>query len=208
MTQSRPVVLLVEDEPDVAESYTLWLTDVYDIHRAETGEAALAKLDELAVDVVLLDRILPGMSGDEVLDEIRARDYRCQVAMVSAVQPGSDVVEMGFDGYVTKPPSRAELRETVDRLLDRSTLDEELQEYYSLVARRSALESELSRTERADSDAYQTLVDRIETHRASLDASIPDLTSDTDFVGAVREIDERSATDGERDGDSREPDTE
>ncbi|MFB6178387.1 MAG: response regulator [Halorientalis sp.] len=143
-SQTQPVVLVVEDEPDIADSYELWLTDEYVVHRAETGEEALSKLNELEVDVVLLDRMLPGMSGDEVLAEIRTHEYACRVAMVSAVQPGIDVVEMGFDGYITKPPDKEELRETVERLLARSTLDEELQEYYSLVARRSALESEFS----------------------------------------------------------------
>jgi len=198
--QSRPVVLVVEDELDVADSYELWLADEYEIHRAETGEAALSKLDDFAVDVVLLDRMLPGMSGDEVLQEIRERDHACRVAMVSAIQPGIDVVELGFDGYVTKPPTREELRETIERLLARSTLDEELQEYYSLVARRSALESEFSDEELVRKADYRTLVERIETHRESIDASIPDLASDTEFVGAVREIDALSSPDDEHDG--------
>ncbi|EMA28367.1 response regulator receiver protein [Haloarcula japonica DSM 6131] len=114
-------MLVVEDETDIADSYELWLNNAYEVYRAETGEVALSKLDELAVDVVLLDRMLPGVSGDEVLDEIRKQGYRCRVAMVSAVQPGIDVVEMGFDGYITKPPDKEELRETVERLLARST---------------------------------------------------------------------------------------
>ncbi|MFU1783778.1 response regulator transcription factor [Haloarcula japonica] len=111
MTQScaQPVVLVVEDETDIADSYELWLNNAYEVYRAETGEVALSRLDDLAVDVVLLDRMLPGISGDEVLDEIRKQGYRCRVAMVSAVQPGIDVVEMGFDGYITKPPDKEEL---------------------------------------------------------------------------------------------------
>jgi len=202
-SQSPPVVLVVEDEPDIADSYELWLTGEYEIHRAETGEKALSKLDDLAVDVVLLDRMLPGISGDEVLHEIRSQGHSCRVAMVSAVQPEIDVVEMGFDDYVTKPPDKVELRETVEQLLVRSTLDEELQEYYSLVARRSALESESSDEELAKKAEYRTLVERIEAHRESMDASIPDLTSDTDFIGAVREIDNQYTTGDENDDPSQ-----
>lgn len=181
-----PVVLIVEDEPDVADTYERWLQD-YDVRRVETGDAALAQLDE-TVDVVLLDRMLPGMSGADVLDEIRSRGIDCRVAMVTAVDPSFDIIEMGFDEYITKPPDRVELRETVERLLHRATLDGDLQEYYSLVARRAALESEFAETHLESNEEYAELVGRIETHRAAVDDAMGDMASDSDFVGAVREI--------------------
>jgi DNA-binding response OmpR family regulator len=182
-----PVVLLVEDEPGVAEIYEYWLSDNYEVRWADTGEEALDVLGP-DVDVVLLDRMLPGMSGSEVLGEIRKQEAECRVAMVSAVDPGFDVVEMGFDEYITKPPSREELTETVDRLLERASLNDEFQEYYSLVAQRSALESEFSREELKERDAYTDLVERIGTQQAVVDERSGDLGSDIEFVGAVREI--------------------
>ncbi|WP_276249061.1 MULTISPECIES: response regulator [unclassified Haladaptatus] len=185
-TSVAPVVLIVEDEPDVAETYERWLTD-YDVRWVETGDQALAQLDE-SVDVVLLDRMLPGMSGGEVLEEIRSRKIDCRVAMVTAVDPGFDIIEMGFDEYVTKPPDRDQLRETVERLLHRATLDSDLQKYYSLVARRAALETEYTRRELDASEEYVGLVEQIETQRAAVDDGIGDLTSDADFIGAVRAI--------------------
>ncbi|WP_135366114.1 response regulator [Halosimplex halophilum] len=193
-TDTDPLVLIVEDEPDVATSYELWLRDAYGICRAETGEEALEILDNRDVDVVLLDRMLPGISGDEVLAAIRDRGLDCRVAMVSAVSPGIEVAEMGFDGYVTKPPGPDELRNTVERLVDRGTLDDDLQEYYSLVARRSALETEFGHAELVHHEQYRALVDRIERQRASVDASMDDLDDAAGFVGAVRAID---PTDGE-----------
>ncbi|MFU1783779.1 HalX domain-containing protein [Haloarcula japonica] len=84
----------------------------------------------------------------------------------------------------------------------RSTLDDELQEYYSLVARQSALQSEFSDEELAKDTDYQALIKRIETQRASIDTSVLDLASDTDFVGAVREIEDQSETTDEYDGQS------
>jgi len=182
-----PVVLVVEDEPDVAETYERWLRADHDVRVADDGATALEILDE-AVDVVLLDRMMPGISGKEVLRKIRERGVDCRVAMVTAVDPDFDVIEMGFDEYLTKPPERDELLETVDRLVDRASLDDEMQEYYALVARRSALEAAKTDEELADSEEYDDLVDRIEAERKTVDDDLGDMASDADFVGAVREI--------------------
>jgi len=182
-----PVVLVVEDEPDVAETYRRWLQSTYDVRVAADGAAAMAEIDE-SVDVVLLDRMMPEMSGEAVLREIRDRGMDCRVAMVTAVDPDFDIVEMGFDAYLTKPPEREELFETIERLLDRAELDGDLQEYYSLVARQSALQTEKSETELADSEEYAALTDRIDAAREAVDEELGDMASDTAFVGAVREI--------------------
>jgi len=182
-----PVVLVVEDEPDVADTYRRWLQSSYDVRVAPDGETALTKVDD-SVDVVLLDRMMPEMSGGEVLREIRDRGIDCRVAMLTAVDPDFDVVEMGFDAYLSKPPQRDELFETIDRLLERAEIDDGLQTYYSLVARRSALETEKTEAELADSDQYAELLDRIEAARADADEELGDMSSDTEFVGAVREI--------------------
>ena len=182
-----PIILIVEDEPDVAETYERWLQSTYDVRVAASGAEALELLDE-NIDVVLLDRMMPEMSGGEVLIEIRDRKFDCRVAMVTAVNPDFDVIEMRFDAYVTKPPERDELLATVDRLLDRASLDVEFQELYSLVARRSALQAEKTDTELAASDEYAGLVERIESKRKTVDADLGDLASDTEFIGAVREI--------------------
>ncbi|NHX36486.1 MULTISPECIES: response regulator [Halolamina] len=182
-----PVVLVVEDEPDVAETYRRWLRSTYDVRVAADGPTAMAELDA-SVDVVLLDRMMPEMAGEEVLREIRDREMTCRVAMVTAVDPDFDVVEMGFDAYVTKPPERDELMETIERLLDRAEVDDDLQQYYSLVARRSTLEAEKTEAELNDSPEYANLVDRIERQREEVDEELGDMSTDTDFVGAVREI--------------------
>jgi DNA-binding response OmpR family regulator len=181
-----PVVLIVEDEPDVAETYERWLQD-YDVRRVETGDAALEQLGD-SVDVVLLDRMLPGMSGADVLDETRSREIDCRVAMVTAVDPSFDIIEMGFDEYVTKPPEREQLRGIVEKLLHRATLGDDLQEYYSLVARRAALETEFAEDRLESNDEYTGLVNRIEAHRAAVDNAMGDMGTDSEFVGAVREI--------------------
>ncbi|WP_232700563.1 response regulator [Halobacterium wangiae] len=183
----RPVILIAEDEPSVAEGYGLWLGDQYEIRLATNGQEALEIVDE-TVDVVLLDRMMPHRSGVQVLAGIRERGIDCRVAMVTAVEPDFDVIEMGFDAYITKPPDRQELLDTIEQLLDRATLNSALQEYHSLMARKGALQAQKTEEELHESAEYQELLERIEVKRAEVDEDLGDMGADIDFVSSVREI--------------------
>ena len=185
----EPVVLVVEDEPDVGETYELWLAGDYEVRRAATGTGALEALDE-DVDVVLLDRMLPGMSGEEVLSELRDRGHDVQVAMVTAVDPDFDIVEMGFDAYVTKPPTRETLLETITDLLERRERTDRVREYRALLSKRAALEGGKSGTELVESDAYDELEERIAALEDDLEADEDRLLDDSEFVGALRDFEE------------------
>jgi two-component system response regulator AdeR len=186
MTGSEtPVVLIVEDEPDVAETYNLWLADDYEVRMAESGDEGLARLDD-DVDVVLLDRMMPGLSGDEVLERIRDRGFDCRVAMVTAVEPDFDILEMGFDAYLCKPIRSAQLHDTVENLLDRSTYDDLLQEYYSLVETQATLEATKSNAELAESEEYQQLQDRVAELKDELSDTLGGIEDDEDFIATLR----------------------
>jgi len=183
----RPVVLVVEDESDVAETYEFWLADEYEVRVANSGDAALELIDD-DVDVVLLDRMMPGMSGDEVLAEIRAREVDCRVAIVSAVDPDFDIVEMGFDDYVTKPPRRDELLQTIENLLERSEYAEHVRRRRSLARKKTLLESQKTPEELADSDAFAGLEAEIEDLREELDEESEQLADDTAFLATLRDL--------------------
>lgn len=180
-----PVVLIVEDEPDVAETYNLWLQDGYEVRVAQNGDEALDMLDE-DVDVVLLDRMMPGLSGDEVLSRIRESGYECRVAMVTAVEPDFDILEMGFDSYLTKPIRSERLHETVENLLERSAYDGLLQEYYSLVEKQATLEATKSSAELAESDDYEELTERIDELQDDLSETLGGIEDDEDFIATLR----------------------
>jgi len=182
-----PVVLIVEDEPDVAETYNLWLQDEYEVRMAGNGSEALELLDD-DVDVVLLDRMMPGLSGDEVLDRIRESDSDCRVAMVTAVEPDFDILEMGFDSYLTKPIRSEELYETVSNLLERSTYDDLLQQYYSLVEKQATLESTKSSAELAESEEYRSLTERVAELKDELSGTLGGVEDDEDFIATLREL--------------------
>ncbi|WP_248897581.1 response regulator [Haloplanus halobius] len=164
MTSSPPSVLIVEDETELAELFAQWLSEEYDVRVATSGEEALEEVDE-DIDVVLLDRLMPGISGDEVLETIRERDLSVRVAMVTAVEPDFDVLEMGFDDYVVKPLFREDLQRLVSGLLERDEYDQQLAEMFATASKLAALESHKTEAELAESDEYRRLKDEFEDTR-------------------------------------------
>ena len=161
-----PTVLVVEDETDVAQLYTEWLSDDYDVEVVTDGREALAVVSE-AVDVVLLDRRMPRLDGDETLERIRSRGYDVRVAMVTAVDPELDVVELPFDTYVTKPVSRSSLRTAVETLVELATYDEAVREEFALAEKRAALTAANQTTELADDDRFRRLESSLSEARAA-----------------------------------------
>ena len=188
MTDEPPLVLVVEDEPDLADLYAAWLSDEYRVRTAYGGQEALDELDETP-DVVLLDRRMPGLSGDEVLAELRNRGVDARVAMVTAVEPDFDIIEMGFDDYLVKPVTKDALKETVSDLLFRSQYDEGVLEFYSLSSKKAILEAEKGASALENNEAYQELTERLAELKSELDTSIEQLGDHDDFVGMFQSFD-------------------
>jgi DNA-binding response OmpR family regulator len=182
----QPTVLIVEDERALIELYVRWLEDDYAVLTADNGEEALEQFDG-EVDVVLLDRLMPGMSGDEVLQELRERGSDCKVAMVTAVEPDFDVITMGFDDYLTKPVEREELLETIQRLLDRAEFDGIEQDLYALSSKQAALRSSKPKEELEDNEEFHRLQNRIDELRDELNTTLPGMEDD-EFVAMVRDL--------------------
>jgi len=187
MSDPDPVVLIVEDEPDVAETYRLWLEDEYEIRMAKNGDEGIEQLDD-GISVVLLDRMMPGLSGGDVLEYVRDRGLDCRVAMVTAVEPDFDILEMGFDAYLSKPVKSDQLRETVKNLLERSEYDTLLQEYYSLVEKQATLEATKTTAELDDNAEYERLTSRIDELRDELSDTLGGIEDDDDFIATIREF--------------------
>jgi DNA-binding response OmpR family regulator len=194
MTDQRPLVLVVEDEPDLADLYATWLDDEYRVRTAYGGRDALDALDG-DVSVVLLDRRMPDLSGDEVLVAVRDRDIDCRVAMVTAVEPDFDIIAMGFDDYLVKPVTKESLHRTVTGLLRRSSYDDGVQELFALASKRAVLESEKTSGELDRNDEYRELERRFVELRTRLDETIRSLGDHDDFVSVYRDL-ERSGTGG------------
>jgi len=187
MGAPTPRVLIVEDETDLADLYAIYLSDVYDVQTANDGDAALELVGE-DTDVVLLDRRMPDMTGDEVLAEIRSRGIDCRVAMITAVEPDLDIVEMAFDDYLVKPVTREDLHGLVEVLLRRAGYDARAQEFFRLASKKAALESTPDVSVEEESE-YQELTRRMEELREDLNETLSELTDD-DFRQAFASFSE------------------
>ncbi|WP_135505519.1 phosphate regulon transcriptional regulator PhoB [Roseovarius aestuariivivens] len=151
MTAEIPTVLLVEDEPSQREllAYNL-KADGFAVTEAENGEEALLLVDETAPDVILLDWMLPNVSGIEICRRLKSRPETrgVPIIMISARSEEVDRVrglETGADDYVVKPYSVVELMARVRAQLRRTrptTVGERL-EYEDIV-----LDSETHRVTR------------------------------------------------------------
>jgi CheY-like chemotaxis protein len=148
-----PRTLIVDDQKEVADAYALRLDGFCDVETVYGGQEALSAVESRPVDVVLLDRHMPGMSGDEVLERFADRGFDGRVIMVTAVDPGFDVLDMPFDDYLCKPVEREDLRTAIDQQC--TVLGYELLgAYFGAESKRAVLEAELPEAERADDPRY------------------------------------------------------
>lgn len=91
---SSSTVLVVEDEENLADLFGIWLRERFEVHVAYSGEDALEIVAEESIDIILLDRRMPGLSGKEVLRSIRESDDAQQVIMVTAVEPTEELASI------------------------------------------------------------------------------------------------------------------
>jgi two-component system, OmpR family, response regulator RegX3 len=122
-------ILVVEDEESFSDPLSYLLRkEGYEVGVAETGPAALEEFDRAGADLVLLDLMLPGLSGTEVCRQLRSRSA-VPVIMLTAKDSEIDKVvglEIGADDYVTKPYSSRELLARVRAVLRRGQESEDL----------------------------------------------------------------------------------
>jgi CheY-like chemotaxis protein len=161
MRVETPRVLMVDDEKTVADAYALRLQDVAEVSVVYEGRAALdAVSDDRVPDIVLLDRHMPKMSGDEVLERIRERELKTRVIMVTAIDPDLGVLDMPFDDYLSKPVDRADLLAAVDQQCQVLAY-ELLGEYFQLESTRAVVDARLPATESDDDGELAELEARL-----------------------------------------------
>ncbi|AYX80997.1 MULTISPECIES: response regulator transcription factor [Corynebacterium] len=133
-------VLIVEDETALAEPLAFLLQrEGFEVRMAADGQEALAEFSKAEPDIVLLDLMLPGMSGTEVCKNIRLKSS-VPVIMVTARDTEIDKVvglEIGADDYVTKPYSSRELIARIRAVLRRGRHDDsdDVEDIYEEVLR-------------------------------------------------------------------------
>ncbi|MCH4564731.1 MULTISPECIES: response regulator transcription factor [Halomonas] len=117
-------VLVVDDEPNIVLSLEFLMQQAgFEVVTAEDGEGALARVAEGVPDLVLLDISLPGISGFDVLEQLRADPAHARLPIIMLTAHGREVerekgMALGADDYITKPFSTQALVEKVKTLLD------------------------------------------------------------------------------------------
>ena len=121
--KDRPEILVVDDDPNISRLEQLYLEkENYEVRTAADGNAAIAEFKRLPPDLILLDVMLPGADGYEVLKTVR-RSGNIPVIMVTARGETFDKVlclELGADDYITKPFDGKELVARVKAVLRRA----------------------------------------------------------------------------------------
>lgn len=116
-------ILVIEDEDNIAIALDFLLTrDGHRHNRLATGKGAVARIREARPDLVLLDVMLPEVSGYQILQDVRAEPDLAGVRVLMMTARGSVVerrkgLALGADGFIAKPFELAELRAEMARLL-------------------------------------------------------------------------------------------
>jgi two-component system response regulator RegX3 len=120
-------ILVVDDDPGILDvvSYAL-RSDGFEVETSDRGESALELARTVPFEAVILDIMLPDLSGTDVCRQLRAEQVNVPIVMLTAKDAEIDRViglELGADDYVTKPFSKAELVSRVRAVLRRRELD-------------------------------------------------------------------------------------
>lgn len=151
-------ILVVEDDTDIAELLRLNLADEgHAVEVAADGERAIARLDDVKWDAVILDLMLPGVDGMEVCRHIRALPRYTPIVIISAKSAETERIlglEQGADDYITKPFSVQEVKARIRALFRRAEAMGDAARMESGQLRRGALHIDpIARTVRLDGQA-------------------------------------------------------
>jgi DNA-binding NtrC family response regulator len=124
MSASPPGVLIIDDDAAIQRSLGSTLAASYSVHVASSGEEGLREFERVRPDVVLLDVLLPQMSGLAVLRALKRQSTELPVIMMTAyaeVQTAVQAIKLGASDYLQKPVNPQSVLEGVSNLIDRGS---------------------------------------------------------------------------------------
>jgi two-component system response regulator PilR (NtrC family) len=129
MAESKGIIHVIDDEPIIHEVLSQLLTsEGYEVALSSSGEEALEKYSSQEFDITLLDLLMPGLDGIEVLREIRRIAPQAIIVIITAyasVESAIAAMKMGAYDYIQKPFKHAELLITIERALEHRNLRDE-----------------------------------------------------------------------------------
>ncbi|WP_019955679.1 response regulator transcription factor [Yoonia vestfoldensis] len=117
-------VLLIEDEPNIIEAIGFILSrDGWTVYTHQDGHTAMAKVLALPPDMIILDVMLPGRSGFEILRELRSTDVTKDIPVMMLTARGQEkdrdlALRLGANHFMTKPFSNSDVRDYVRAMMD------------------------------------------------------------------------------------------
>jgi DNA-binding NtrC family response regulator len=140
--------MIVDDEAGVRMSVCMALKDTFDPIAVESAQQALELLATTPVDVLLLDIVMPGVDGMQLLEELRTRYPQLPVVMLTAtktVKAAVDAMRLGAFDFVPKPFDVDELRVTLEKATENAALVREVEELRTEVGKRYQIENIIGR---------------------------------------------------------------
>jgi len=119
---SKGSILIVDDEVGPRESLHMILKSMYDVHTVQNGEEAIKFISQKKVDLVTLDLEMPGLSGIEVLQEIKKLQPDIEVIIVSVhgtLSNAQKAILFGAGDFISKPFNVADIIATVSKAFER-----------------------------------------------------------------------------------------
>jgi len=175
-------ILIVEDNPELADLFAMWLSTTYHVETANKPEEALRKLDN-SVDIILLDSQISNCSTPQVIQEIRDDRSNIRVAVITATEPefGDYIVETEFDDYIVKPVSCKDLIEVTSDLVTREQYTELIDNLHHLSKKKALLEERNSQAELDNSEEYRRTVNRLKSIQNHADRAVRDINAKKAF---------------------------
>ncbi|HRV90669.1 MAG TPA: response regulator [Anaerolineae bacterium] len=114
----KPLALIVEDEPRLADLFSMALSPDFDTQIAYDGQIALNKIAEMTPEIIILDLHLPGISGKDILRQIKADERLSQSRIIITTADGvvSEELREEVDIVLLKPLSMTQLKQLANRL--------------------------------------------------------------------------------------------
>lgn len=166
--QSHPLeVVLADDHEQLLTLYETFLGDKYHTKTATNGKEAIEATTP-DTEIIFLDRDMPTLNGIETIKKLRQEGVPIPIAMVTAKNPTTDIINIGVDDYIRKPIHQEQLKTVTEALLYRKTLSEEERLLLAKLSKRRAIKNNTSVSHRHDPDFIN-----LNNHIAEIYSKIP-----------------------------------
>lgn len=131
--EERANILVVDDDLGPRESMRMILKPLHNVFTAEDGEAALRVVQEKTIDLVTLDLKMPGMTGIEVLKEIKKLNTDIEIIIVTGygtLKSATEAMKYGVNSYLTKPYNLNEITTLIDKAVERRRFNRKLRHFF------------------------------------------------------------------------------